>query len=768
MSAVDPFLLGLFREELTTHAQTLTEGLLALEKDGAPSDPAVTEPLMRAAHSIKGASRVVDLGAVSRVAHAMEDVLLSMGKGQQPAFSGLIDQMLGALDWMVTLGDAEGNELEQRLERSESEADAWVEKIREAAASGSPGPTGNPEVEPVLVTEPLRTDRIPESPSIGQPKTILEPEQERPARSETEKNRVESPLENDASIRISAENLNQMLAHSANLLLEARRLENLVQSALRVPRRLRALGGVRGIPFSASSDNDLELAGELTELAGIIEQRDEQLAALSIRLNFLSERLHELVLKGRLRPFSEGIQGYPRMIRDLARDLGKKVDFTVLGAATLIDRDILLRLDAPLNHLLRNALDHGIEAGPERETLGKPPVARLVLEARHLNGRLQITIQDDGRGIDAEGLRRKIVERGLITEDLSRNLEGQELFAFLFLPGLSTREEVSEISGRGFGLDIVQTMVHACSGSVRVFSEPGEGTRFELYLPVTRSVVRCLRVALGESGFALPLSRVDRAIRLAPDRVEMLDGMAFFHSDQGNVALVSGRKLFGMEEMKVPPEVLSLVLFSQDGRQYALEVDALVAEMDLVVRPLDPRLGKVAHFSAVAIEADGRPILIIDVDDLIRSIDRLAGEGHPQSKARTAPARNTLKQVLVVDDSLTVREVERKLLQNAGYEVELAVDGVDGWNQLTQARFDLVVTDVDMPRMNGIDLVRKIKQDARYRDLPVIIVSYKDREEDKLLGMQAGADYYLTKSSFHDSSLLRAVSDLIGAAGGEE
>jgi two-component system sensor histidine kinase and response regulator WspE len=502
---------------------------------------------------------------------------------------------------------------------------------------------------------------------------------------------------------------------------------------------------------------------ELTELGHRLESDDEHLIQLSSRLNFLSERLHALVLRGRLRPFSEGVQGFPRLVRDLARDLGKSVEFSILGGATLIDRDILSRLDAPLNHLLRNALDHGIESPEQRERVGKAPVGKLTLEARHLNGRLLITLTDDGNGIDCERLREKIIQRGLVNPEMSGRLTEQELFAFLFLPGITTRETVSQISGRGVGLDVVQTMIHGCGGSIRVSSEPHVGTRFECQLPVTRSVVRCLRIEVDGHAYAFPLSRIHRAERIATSRVESMESMRFFRSDDGPVALFSARALMGLEKIEDPSRDLALVLFELEGRRYALEVDRLVGEMDLVVRPLDPRLGKVAHFSTVSIDHEGRPILIADVDDLIRTFDRLAGreEGRslPQQPARGADHQ----RILVVDDSLTVREVERKLLQDAGYEVETAVDGVDGWNQLAKGRFALIVTDVDMPRMNGIELVTRIRADERFCDLPVVIVSYKDREEDRQLGLQAGADDYLTKGSVHDEGLLEAVRHLIGS-----
>lgn len=758
MTAPDPFLLGLFREEMAAHSAVLTDGLLAMERGGGTLSSQSTEPLMRAAHSLKGAARVVDLADVSRVAHRMEDVFVAMGEGRIRVSPDLVDQLLGALDWMVSVGDVPDDELEAWISGHSGEADGWESRLATWLPAVSAG-----LVQPLFedidtpASDAAQLESLPPAVIPNQASDDAESPNSNPNSGASE--RASDP---EASVRISAENLSQMLAHSADLLLEARRLDTLARNARFTTRRVRAIAATQG--GATDAEGHLVAREELTELGHLLESDDEHLIQLSSRLNFLSERLHALVLRGRLRPFSEGVQGFPRLIRDLARDLGKSVDFSILGGATLIDRDILSRLDAPLNHLLRNALDHGIESPEQREHSGKSPVGKLTLEARHLNGRLLITLTDDGGGIDCERLREKIIQRGLVSPEMSGRLTEQELFAFLFLPGITTRETVSQISGRGVGLDVVQTMIHGCGGSIRVSSEPHVGTRFECQLPVTRSVVRCLRIEVDGHAYAFPLSRIHRAERIATQRVESMESMRFFQGDEGPVALFSARTMMGLEKIEDPSRDLALVLFELEGRRYALEVDRLVGEMDLVVRPLDPRLGKVTHFSSVSIDHEGRPILIADVDDLIRTFDRLAGreEGRrlpqPQDATVAGPQR-----ILVVDDSLTVREVERKLLQDAGYEVETAVDGVDGLNQLAKGRFALIVTDVDMPRMNGIELVSRIKADERFCDLPIIIVSYKDREEDRQLGLQAGADYYLTKGSVHDKGLLEAVWHLIGS-----
>ncbi len=464
-----------------------------------------------------------------------------------------------------------------------------------------------------------------------------------------------------------------------------------------------------------------------------------------------------------MRPFSEGLHGFPRLVRDLSKDLGKKVCFRIEGAGVQVDRDILEKLEAPLNHLIRNAVDHGLETPEERSAAGKPEEGTITLEARHMSGMLNIVIRDDGRGIDLESLRRKVVERGYVSGQMAESLSTAELMDFLFLPGFSTAGKVTEISGRGVGLDVVLSMVQEVRGTVRAESTLGQGASFHLQLPLTLSVLRTLLVDIAGQPYAIPLVRIDQVLRVPYSELKVVEDRQYCEVNGENIGILDARQVLQIGERSHNPAVLSIVVISDRLNRYGLLVENLRGERDLVVIPLNPRLGKVPNISAGAILEDGTPALILDADDLVRSIDGVLTQGrtdridHVEEQARLEK-----KSVLVVDDSLTVREVERRLLENRGYEVRVAVDGIDGWNAVQRRRFDLVVTDVDMPRMDGIALVTRIKSHQNLRAIPVMIVSYKDREEDRLRGMEAGANYYLTKSSFHDESLLSAVKDLIG------
>ena len=491
-----------------------------------------------------------------------------------------------------------------------------------------------------------------------------------------------------------------------------------------------------------------------------------ELELFSRRSENLSDRLYHEVIDSRMRPFADGVAGFPRMVRDLARSLGKRIHFVVEGRATRVDRDILAKLEAPLNHLIRNAIDHGIEAPDERLAAGKPAEGSILLEAGHRAGMLSITLEDDGRGVEIERLREKVRQKSLADEDMVGQMLETELLEFLFLPGFTTSDAVTEISGRGVGLDVVQSMVQDVGGVLRAQSRPGKGMSFHLQLPLTLSVTRTLLVEVEGDVYAFPLARIDRVLRVPQDEVEVIEDRQYVRFDERNIGLVPAHQILGLEGHGPPGEELLVVVLSDRMDRYGLVVDRLLGERDLVVRPLDPRLAKTKDVSAVAFLDDNSPVLIVDVEDVVRSIDNLVTGGRLRKMTRAAATatERQRKRVLVVDDSITVREVERKLLENNGYDVEVAVDGMDGWNAVRAGSYDLIITDVDMPRMNGIELVQSIKGDPQLQALPVMIVSYKDREEDRLRGLDAGANYYLTKSSFHDETLVSAVEDLIGTA----
>ena len=325
---------------------------------------------------------------------------------------------------------------------------------------------------------------------------------------------------------------------------------------------------------------------------------------------------------------------------------------------------------------------------------------------------------------------------------------------------------MNQIAGRGVGLDLAKSMVQEVGGFLRAFSQPGEGMTFHFQLPLTLSVVKTLLVEISGELYGFPLSRIDQIVKLKFSEILRVENHQYFRINNENISLVPAHQVLELPETSLNLDSLSVVIISDRVNRYGLVVDRLIGDRDLVVRPLDHRLGKVQDISAAALQEDGSPVLILDVEDMMRSIQKLitSGNVHLIWQNKDIYDRQHIKRVLVVDDSITVRQMERKILENHGYQVEVAVDGIDAWNALRTDDYDLIITDVDMPRMNGIELVDRIKTHATLKSIPTIIISYKDREEDRLCGLEVGADYYLTKSSFHDDTFLQAVIDTIGEA----
>lgn len=476
----------------------------------------------------------------------------------------------------------------------------------------------------------------------------------------------------------------------------------------------------------------------------------------------LAERMHREVLASRMRPFGDGVRGFPRMVRDLARTLDKPVDFAIHGEAVRVDRDVLEKLDAPLTHLLRNALDHGCQSTAARLAAGKPGRNRVTLSARHWAGFLNIRVEDDGAGIDEERVRQRIVSRGFHDAATVAGLRSEEVLEFLFLPGFSTSGTVTEISGRGVGLDVVRALLQELGGRVHVRNHPGHGVAFDLRLPVTRSIVRVLLLDVEGEPFAVPLNRIERVLTLQPEDVHTLEGKPYIHIDARNLPLVPAQALLGGGGAAIPAPPWPVVVLHSGQREYAMQVDRLLDERELVVRPLDPRLGHVRAVSAVLMLEDGALALLLDTEDLGETVDRMLGEdGTGASLGRRERGTPfTRGRVLVVEDSETVREMECAILRQAGYAVETAGNGAEGLLLARESAFDLVVSDVDMPRMTGLEFVRRLRGDPVRSATPVLILSYKDREEDRRAALEAGADAYLSKAGFDEAVFLEAVRGL--------
>ncbi len=720
----DYSMLDLFRMEVDNQAAQLEDGLQRLRATGAGA--AELEQVMRAAHSIKGAARMVGVELATRLAHAMEDLVVAVQRGE----TGLDEAALETLERGLARLRTFAARNDEELARGRDEDEAAVADLEAACTALRDRP-------PEDVTSATR-GRGETSATTPEP-----PTREAPGR----------------ALRISSGRLERLTWLAGEALVEVRALGRHLEGEWRrheeETQLLHALDQALAELRLAAPEHAQRLRPLKSRLENYLRgrrHRRERLEQIERRLTPVVERLHRAVMDTRMRPFADIAEALPPLVKELAARLGKETELVLEGKETRIDRDILERLATPLKHLIQNALDHGLEPPEERVGAGKPPVGRITVASRHRNGRLEITVTDDGRGIDRAALRERALARRLVAPEVAARLAEDDWFEFLFMPGFSTRDEVTELSGRGVGLDVVRDMVHGLGGELTVHSEPGRGTRFTLALPLTLAVMRVLLVELDGAPYALPMVRVERLLKVPTASIDN-QGRPTVTLEEGDVPVLDGEQVLELPARAHDEAEAHLVLLREGRRRVALRVGRWLGTREIALQTLDQGLGKIPHVFAAGQLDDGTPLLVLDVDDLLRSVEY----------AGPLPEGGGLR-VLVADDSLTVRNLLRQILTGAGYQVDLAEDGVDAWSALHTRTYDLLLTDVDMPHMDGIELVRRLRGDPRLRRLPVVILSYKGGEQDRRRGLEAGADYYLAKSEFDGERLLQAVGDLIGEA----
>jgi two-component system sensor histidine kinase and response regulator WspE len=776
--ADDSPLLDLFREEVRGNCLSIQIGLRGLAENS--QDTAPLESLASAARAIRGAAKIVGIGPAAQLAEALEATFTVAFTTTKSVDVRAWHPLHSAVEMLVELIAIRPETVPEWIARRASDVAEVCRLLSVAPIDSAPAIT-LPAASTAATTQAIAGEEKVPSTEAGARMHAEASIAQAVAGSSDESLIVPqaaaaAPIAAEpaaAVVRVSAQSLNRLMGLAGESLVQARWLQPFSTSLLKLKKHQDHLAGLldslsQTLPTQGAAEEVVVLVDEVRRRTAhcrqVLAERMIEFDDHAAQAEDLNSRLYREVIVSRMRPFADGAHGFPRLVRDMARQLEKQVRLEIDGLETEVDRDVLEKLEAPLTHLLRNAIDHGMEMPEERTAAGKSDCGVIKLEVHHRAGMLAVAVSDDGRGLDPDRIRRKTIERGLTTAEMSKSMSTAEVLEFLFLPGFSTAEKLTEYSGRGVGLDVVQQAVRRIGGSVRVDSRLGKGTSFHLQLPITLSVLRAVVVEVDGEPYAFPHHRIDRLIRVPASSLRSLENRQFLVVDGENIGVVLAAQILGMNTTVPQTPDLTVVLVSDSVGQYGLIIDAFRGEQDLVVRPLDARLGKVPNISAAAVLDDGSPVLIADVEDLIRSMDHYIQRGALRRYERESATRGPSKRVLVVDDSITVREVERQILRNQGYDVTVAVDGQEGWNIVRSEVFDLVISDVDMPRMNGLELVRMIRNEVSLRNLPVIIVSYKERAEDRLRGLEVGANYYLTKSSFHDDTFLQAVRDCVGEA----
>ncbi|MCX5663488.1 MAG: ATP-binding protein, partial [Planctomycetota bacterium] len=589
-------MFDLFQTEVQQHCACLADGLIALEQNA--SDPKMVEPLMRAAHSVKGAARIINLDGAIGLAHSMEECLVRIQKGTEIPTASRIDELLRGSDILRSLAD----------HKSEDEARAWLEQeagpISALAEALNLPPKADVSAAVVIAPAaiPVAPAAIPVAPAATPAPTVVKvatPPAATPSAASA------PSAASDAAVLVSSSSLERLLQLSGEALVEARRLESIRRTLTRAKIAQRQL--------SAALDS-LQVTGRhagdaMTAVATSRDALDEALHQVEDHLRRgeeLASALHNEAVSSRMRPFGDACGGLARSVRDVARTLGKEVRLIIAGEQVPVDREILRQLEAPLGHLVRNAIDHGIESPEERVAAGKTRQASLRVEARHHAGSLIVEVREDGRGIDRTNLRARIISKKLSDASIVDTLGDAELFDFLFLPGFSTATAVTDISGRGVGLDVVQSMAHSVGGSIEVRSSPA-GTSFAMRLPVTLSVVRAAVISIAGETYALALARLERIDRIARSELKTVEGRLTTVIRGEIVGLVHATEILQLKAstQSESADELAIVSVLAGSRTVGFVVDSFLGEEDLVVRRMDARLGDVAHVDAASIRENG-------------------------------------------------------------------------------------------------------------------------------------------------------------------
>ncbi|MDT7571939.1 MAG: two-component system, chemotaxis family, sensor histidine kinase and response regulator WspE [Actinomycetota bacterium] len=717
--ADDPELLATFRAEVEERLASLQSGLLELETHASPRQ--VVTSLFRDAHTVKGSARMLGLEGVLHVSHGIEDLLGALRDGRFPVRRDLIDLLLASCDGISRALPGEG-----------SLPDEALEPMTEALKRACDGE--DPVVVPVIAPAPVAVPLQP----------VLEDH---------------GSVRHD-SVRVAASKVYDLLDAVGEADLGARRVEQatgqLLALAAEQARWVNQLRKIDGLPPELGLALH-RLGGTGDEMAGLVRGLRELVESHRGGMALVRDGAMGLAMVPVRRVFA----ALPRILRDVAQATGKDVRLVTSGEDVELDKQVLDGVADALKHLVINAVDHGCEDAVTRIAAGKPEQATVTVSARSVGGTVVLEVSDDGAGVDEEAVRAKACELGLISAD--SNLAGSALLNLLFTPAFTTSDSVTETSGRGVGLDVVRDAVEELGGAVEVRSEPGLGTSFVLTLPVTLGVLRCLVARVGDERYAVPVPGVVESISLRDAEVHTLAGATVVVRHGVSVPLLDlGAALGAPRNAGDTPRAALLVRHASS--QVAWAVDRLEGESELVVKDLGSFLGRIPSIAGATIDSDGSVVCLLDLRELAdKAIGTpVAGVAAPAQRKPAGVVKGRKPRVLVVEDSVGVRELERVILEGAGYQVETAVDGLDGASRLRDDAADLVLSDVEMPGMDGFELTRTIRRTKGWENVPVIIMTSRGEDTARQAGLDAGASAYLLKNEFDQEQLVQTVRRLVG------
>jgi len=772
--------LSIFNNQVSNEIKKATDLLLLLEEN--PDSPEEIQSLMRIFHTIKGAARAVNINDIKDITHRLEDIFQGISENKISYQDSLINLSLHAIDLIknITFNSVDGKSVIDSsyfsslvdLYISGNDSDLLIEKLdfySEQLKSDNPDKKISTDNENEKERENQKNFEKEQDQEFDKQRIENDLEQEaidvqdQPKESEkkSEKHNIsQKPQElSDALMNLTGEMTVTVgsLDDQRNTMRSI--LSNLVSLQSEVTRIIEALD-------TKQNNNQKRILENFRSLCQKQSQSIEMLDLTESRLKFLTNEIDDQITKSRLIEISTIFADYPRIVRDISKELNKNCKIEISGQTTRIDRGVMEMIRTPIIHLIRNSIDHGIESPEIRKKIGKSETGLIKVHAEKKGPQICITISDDGNGIILDELKKRVIKRGDTKSELWEKMSDHEKLQFIFLPGFSTAKSVSETSGRGMGFDIVKTEVEKMGGRVLLKNTEGKGLKTELELPLTLSLTRCILVKGGKDSFfgvqyyAFPENEIDEIKQFSMSQKCTIEGRDAVRINNETLMIYDFASIMGILPIQSKIEQKRMLILNAQTYRIALLVDNIFDEQHIVNRSLDERLGKIPNIEGVTILRDGNVALIVDIKDIIQSVTNnsysIIEEYEKQSELK-----DKKDSILVVEDSQTVREVERHFLESAGYEVTTAVNGIDGLNKLKSGHFDLIISDIDMPRMNGLEMISNIRSESKYSNLPVIVVSYKDREADHQKAIDVGVNLYVTKAEFDSANMLEKIKELL-------
>lgn len=749
-------LLATFRIESEEHVNNMSARLISLEDLQDQKERAeLTENLFREAHSLKGAARAVGILEIEAVCRSLETVFSGLKKNTIQ-FSRELFNLLHRMIGIIQAFTHESSEEEKLY--AFGEYDSIIV-----------------ELNTILINQPF-------APRVEEPPLSIEtaPKAETlPVESEGAKADNKTEPSQDQTVRIPVSRMNSLLLKVEDLLAVKISFDHLLQNMNELNLKitdwrkdwnsLRLSDGIRHSVVSVSSGKSQKKI-----LSDFIEKNAAYMTFLEDKFNEISRKSRQSAneLNSKFRTVSDEIRNvlmfpasyvfglFPKLVRDLSMELGKEAALELSGTQVSVDRRVLDELKEPLIHLIRNAIDHGIESPAERIAKGKPAQGKISISVTNAGGNsVEITISDDGKGMDPESIKAAAIRRGIISREQASAMEDLSALDLIYVSEVSTSSVITDISGRGLGMPIVKEKVNKLGGTIRLYTLSGEGTTFRLTLPVSLTTLRGVIVKVSDQVFVIPSGYIQQINRIETSEIKTAENRETVLFYGTPVSLIYLHDILGLKRKqgKNRPEHLLVLIVSVSEKITALAVDSLIDEREIVFKPFNKQLARVRNLSGATVLGSGRLAVILNPGDLMESI--LSGSMKPSFDA--ASAEHGPASILVADDSITSRILLKDILESAGYNVTLAVDGSDALARIKTGHFDLLVTDVEMPRLNGFDLTRAVRQDEKLKSMPVVLVTALASPEDKTRGIDSGADAYVVKSSFDQSNLLDVIQRLI-------